>query len=60
MSDGLERLLRRDRAITLAGHASGETHFVCDLTPPGDRAGLVAALEQALSRDSGLVVPLPE
>jgi hypothetical protein len=44
-----ERLLvAGDRELTLTAGSTEEAHFVCDLTPAGDRVRLVAALEASL------------
>jgi hypothetical protein len=40
-------VVERDRPVTLASDHR-QTHFVCDLTPAGDRSALVAALERHL------------
>jgi hypothetical protein len=41
-------LVAGDRELTLTAGSTEEAHFVCDLTPAGDRGGLVAALEASL------------
>jgi hypothetical protein len=47
---GERMVVAGDRELTLTAGLTEEAHFVCDLTPAGDRRALVAALEASLIR----------
>jgi hypothetical protein len=45
---GERMIVAGDRELTLTSGLTEEAHFVCDLSPAGDRGALVAALEASL------------